>query len=518
MVGAAIAVAVVGMLITFWGAQQARHMRIEKGAVVGEALKVLGRHVQGFVVQHHGDIKKLFLSNPGTRISMGGLEMSAKTTDLGKTIAGLTAESVIRVMGAKGIGASPPLAGAQYQIYVYSDNCADDNSKCDINSVTYLSAPIRSTYAAEPDFVASGVAVKKIGALGGISHKDEKNGVYFRFRDGNGIVPIKVPSPDPEVGLIAVRGGNQISVQDVFMRRDGTRPMLGNLNMEERKGKHHNIAGAGDITGIGTLSMKQLSASQRVIAGYTGDDSVPPKYGSASIVAKGLIAGRDIKVEERLTTKNLTVTGTVKKTLTTESINAEGTIHAKKGPGTSAGGNLEADGNIKADGNISSRGTVTIGSGQLHMGKQFSPGSWCTGHSIGLSFEGLLMACQNNQWRVAEGQRGETGERGAQGARGERGAPGEKGDRGDRGPMGPRAEVKVARTYTWYRNDCNPGSAGEVYNLGRWDYCDTVQSMRACALPNQDRRVWREDNGEWTFRIKQVSGVAYCQNFEYEIE
>ncbi|EON11829.1 hypothetical protein [Pandoraea sp. SD6-2] len=58
LVSAAVAVAVVGMLITFRGVQQRRQMRIERAERIGESLKAIGDAVETFTVKHHGEIEK----------------------------------------------------------------------------------------------------------------------------------------------------------------------------------------------------------------------------------------------------------------------------------------------------------------------------------------------------------------------------------------------------------------------------------------------------------------------------
>lgn len=59
LISAAIAVAVLGVMISFWGVHQARQMRTEKAERMGEALKLMGDKVQSFVVEHHNAIVAL---------------------------------------------------------------------------------------------------------------------------------------------------------------------------------------------------------------------------------------------------------------------------------------------------------------------------------------------------------------------------------------------------------------------------------------------------------------------------
>ncbi|WP_087721940.1 hypothetical protein [Pandoraea sp. PE-S2T-3] len=424
LIGATIAVAVVGLLIAFWGRHQMQQMRIEKGERVGEALKVLGNHVQDFMVQHHGEIKTLF-GGKDPRITLkipaGEITLTRKFNGYfqATTIEDLTVEKLIRATGAKGIGASPPLPGAQYHIVVYSDNCADEKQPCDINAVTYLSAPIKSTYSTEPDWVASGAALTKLGVLGGISRHEAPG--TFRFLDGNGTVVNTVQNPaQPAVaGLIAMRGGYQTSAQDVFLRRDGTRAMEGDLKMGDK-----DIVGARNISATERVTTSSVFATKNLVAGYSKDkhDELIKTMDGGVIAEGGIYSG-----------KNVVAVGEV---------SADGDVHTKK--------SVRADADVKAIGNVSAGGTligngatingtlsvagtgasvklgeVTIGSDQRSMtvrndvwgygdvwaaGKLWSErgviqldgkvGGTCKERGIGLNADGRVMSCQNGTWQL----------------------------------------------------------------------------------------------------------------------
>ncbi|VVD61306.1 hypothetical protein PIN31115_00109 [Pandoraea iniqua] len=428
LIGATIAVAILGLLIAFWGRHQMQQMRIEKGERIGEALKVLGHHVQDFMVQHHGEIKTLF-GGKDPRITLkipaGEITLTRRFNGYfqATTIEDLTVDKLIRATGAKGIGASPPLSGAQYHIVVYSDNCADEKQPCDINAVTYLSAPIKSTYSTEPDWVASGAALTKLGALGGISRHDAPG--TFRFLDGNGTVVNTVQNPaQPAVaGLLAMRGGYQTSAQDAFLRRDGTRAMTGDLNMAGPNGSK-DIVGARNISATERVTASSVFATKNLVAGYSKDkhDELIKTMDGGVIAEGGIYSG-----------KNVVAVGEV---------SADGDVHTKKS--VRADVDVKAKGNVLAGGTLTANGAtingtlsvtgtgasvklgeVTIGSDQRSMtvrndvwgygdvwaaGKLWSErgviqldgkvGGTCKERGIGLNADGRVMSCQNGTWQL----------------------------------------------------------------------------------------------------------------------
>lgn len=424
LIGATIAVAIVGMLIAFWGRHQMHQMRIEKGERVGEALKVLGNHVQDFMVEHHGEIRTLF-GGQSTRVT---LKIPAGEITLTRhfngrfqamTIQDLTVDKLIRATGAKGIGISPPLAGAEYHIVVYSDNCENESNSCDINSVTYLTAPIKSTYSTEPDWVASGAALTKLGVLGGISRQDAPG--TFRFLDGNGAVINTVQNPgQPAVaGLIAIRGGYQTSAQDVFLRRDGTRAMKGDLRMGDK-----DIVGAKNITATEQVSAPSVFAAKNLVAGYSKnkhDDLIKTMEGGV-IAEGGIYSGKNVvAVGEVLADGDVY---TKKNVRADADVNAKGSVSAG---GTLSGNGATINGTLSVTGTRASveLGEVTIGSDKRSMtvrnnvwsygdvwaaGKLWSEhgviqldgkvGGTCKERGIGLNADGRVMSCQNGTWQL----------------------------------------------------------------------------------------------------------------------
>ena len=184
-------------------------------------------------------------------------------------------------------------------------------------------------------------------------------------------------------GLLAYRVGYDSSMYSVYLRRDGTLPMTGDLNMGG-----HSINNARDITASGNLSIYGVvSAGQELISnnhltvkneGYFGGKiatnglnphDLPDGWGGGirtwDIYAVGTIAtGSDRTIKFYL--------------------NSNGDIGASR--------------HISAGGNITSSGTI---SGQYFQPTSTSVvGSSCASDGlISKNSEGAILYCQNGEWR-----------------------------------------------------------------------------------------------------------------------
>lgn len=266
LVSAAVAVGVVGMLITFWGVQQSRQMRIERAERIGESLKAIGDAVETFTVKHHGEIEKL-LSGATPRFSAGGETFTIKGTPgpgALTEIADLNAARVINALTLPGIGTTPPRGVGEYAMRVYRICDAGSTSSCRIETLTYLTEPIRKLYSSEPDLSLAVVAAKKMGVYGGLSTAD--NAREFRFVEQiDGALPVENPLGRP--GLIAMRGGAQTKDLSNVVTRDGSRAMTGDLNfMDPSTSQKHSIVGVHNIKAEGALDVGQLNIADKAVA------------------------------------------------------------------------------------------------------------------------------------------------------------------------------------------------------------------------------------------------------------
>lgn len=262
LISAAIAVAVLGVMISFWGVHQARQMRTEKAERMGEALKLMGDKVQSFVVEHHNAIVAL-LGPSAKPFTVRGVTFERRQDWLGRpSIDNLTASRLLTATNATGMGTRPPGSRGEYGIHVYLE-CDKATNVCNIETLTYIDTPIYKTYGTAPDWDAAAVAVRKIGALGGIQHD---GGQVFRFLDSSGQTGT-VASPLGKPGLIAVRGGYSTSAMDVYVRRDGS-TMRGPLDFEERDAQGGRVK-RHDIVGVGKLDAERLSGASLTASAAT---------------------------------------------------------------------------------------------------------------------------------------------------------------------------------------------------------------------------------------------------------
>ncbi|VVE88985.1 hypothetical protein [Pandoraea bronchicola] len=266
LVSAAVAVGVVGMLITFWGVQQGRQMRVERAERVGESLKVIGNAVETFTVKHHGEIDKL-LSGATQSFSVNGATFTKRGNPNagGMTeIVGLNAGSLIKALKLSGVAATPPRGVGEYAMRVYRVCDSGNASSCSIETLTYLTEPIKKLYSSEPDLNLAAVAAKQMGVYGGLSTVD--NAGQFRFVEQvEGALPVANPLQRP--GLIAMRGGSQTKDLNNAVSRDGSRAMTGDLNFKDPgTSQKYSIVGVRDIKAEGAMDVGQITIASKAVA------------------------------------------------------------------------------------------------------------------------------------------------------------------------------------------------------------------------------------------------------------
>lgn len=389
LISAAIAVAVVGMLITFWGVNYAQQMRVERAERIGESLKIVGDATQSFAVTYHDSLDKLF--NKGTAFTIKGVQFAQKSGDP-NVLASLTAEDLLKIMNVRGAASKPPNGMGEYAIRVYQDCDAD---KCDIKTLVYLTKPIKRTYSDEPDFDAASTAMRKIGILGGVSLIGQPD--QFRFLEGDG-TERKVVNPLGQPGLIAMRGGHQTSALDTLLRLDGRESMKGNLDLADKSRganaavTNHNIVGAGNISGHGTLEMASLAVKSARIDGTLDLSNKATDFDQKkghSIIGAGDITGNGTLSMSGVKADSVKVGSTLR-------MSANDITGAEKVDAENVGAkNVDAR-NVKADRVKADRvesGALKSTTGVVELGDSVSGGA-CSGMGIGVDGQGRVMSCQ----------------------------------------------------------------------------------------------------------------------------
>lgn len=427
LIGASIAVAIVGLLMTIWIQHQAQQARIEKGERVGAALRVIGEGVEAMLVEHHDALSKAFdghpvvLTNPTDanvvlpiRIVGTGTGAVAHVQPLGaQAPREITAADVAHLMKLPGVGGRPPLAGAHYRIKIQASQATTTGTR-NIEALVYLDQPIASTYGRNYDATASSAALRKMGPHGGITLPDNPAILRFPNTPRNPSDPAPdVGNPMPgRVGILAMRAGYLASGFDKFVRRDGSRAMTGTLQVT------NGIKGQGNIETDDDMRAKQLIAGRSLVVGNSATHAglVTLHGGSGKTDAQLIVSGKT-------TTDSLSVTGAASAgTIDARHMNVSESLHAKT---------------LKA-------GDVALDGGTVRFHQSITPGGYCAHDpaqkgQLAVDGSGMAYVCQSNKWQSLKGESGRDGRNGWNGADGKDGKSwGEK------------------RTITNYATNCTP--------------------------------------------------------------
>ncbi|AJC20374.1 type II secretion system protein [Pandoraea pulmonicola] len=423
LIGATIAVAIAGALLTLSLQQQVHETRMQRAENVGSALKVIGNGVESFIVEHHGDIDRALDGKPGITLSRAG-ELTnvplSRVTDarfghvLQVRIDGVTgppsAAAIIRMTRLPGVGDRPPLPGANYVVRIFRD-VNDPN----IRAVVHLDRTLRTTYGRDPDWNMLGAAVRKIGVNGGLSRDDTGRFTFPLTPTSDTTHPNTLPSTADTPGLLAVRAGYSLSPLNRYLRRDGTDEMTGPLKMGGK-----DIVGAGNIkldgsleTSGGTVKAKTVDAQEDVVArrnALVGGDAARQRASAVNgnnapgwvIAGKGIASGH-------------VLAGSDARMVTDAKRHGEGIVAGSKGVWSygdlwakediyNEDGNLYVrrkqsnKGNVVADGSLISQG------GALQL-KNFraEANTSCTGMEGGIAVNsaGRVVSCQAGRWQIS---------------------------------------------------------------------------------------------------------------------
>jgi len=430
LIGATVAVAIVGMLLTIWMNQRMQEMRIQRAENIGAALKVIGEGVQSFVVKYQGEIHEALTSNPTPpvvlkdagklgSIKVGRLADSAgPVLGIGNPPVAMTADHVIRIMNLPGVGGKPyALPDANYVVRIFADGK-------DIGAVVYLDRTITQTYGNTPDWNMLSTAIRKIGVHGGFSKDGDAANFTFPLTpsaDASRVIPITNPLGAP--GLLAVRAGYTFSPMNSYLRLDGKHAMTGNLNMGAK-----DIVGVGVIEGSGgkdgkvtigneLVAKKSIAAVENMVAGTNapdikatlpdGDDAAAGNIAAQGwvIAGKGLAAGRarfsDTEINLPGAGSSLKVNGIID----AASLKAKGTIHGGLVTGDSidsigklSGNSIKSRSDVSASGNlISTDGAFLLENFRAEAGTDCSEK---TG-GIALNSKGQVVSCQGTTWQIS---------------------------------------------------------------------------------------------------------------------
>ncbi|MFJ2995249.1 hypothetical protein [Pandoraea sp. NPDC087047] len=394
LVSAAMAIAVVGMLITFWGVNQMRQMRIERAERAGQGLKIIGNAADTFVVKHYKEIEAL-LSAPGKSVTLKGhtfTRIPPSSSFDHAYVGNLDAKALIDVLDLSGVGSKPPYGLGNYDIRVYRKCDREHPPNCQINSLTYLTEPAKRAYTSSPDYAFAAIAVKAVGAFGGMSTMDKPEAFLFVGED---MKPISqaIPNPLRAPGLIAMRGGFLTHSQDVNVRRDGSRNITGDLDFKSGV-TNQSIKGVKNIVGVGKLEMQELE-----IKGNATIKGQLHLSDGTDATRQNIVGARNIEGDGKLTMAELDVQGATVGGNATIS----GNLEAKSG--ASVGGALRMQRNNIEHANRVDAMRLRSESGVIQLDGVKTLHGNCRQGEIGRDANGKMLSCQNSgdywSWQLA---------------------------------------------------------------------------------------------------------------------
>ncbi|ELC7341410.1 shufflon system plasmid conjugative transfer pilus tip adhesin PilV [Salmonella enterica] len=391
----------IGTLIAFMKFQD---MKKDQETVmaenVGTQIKQLGEAVNRYISIRYDKVSTLSSTNnqssdPGPR--------TCTAADCEITYQTLINEGLLPV-GYTGTNAQK----STYKILLKRSGTAPDYV---INGLITTSSPWKEGGRIRYDLL--GKAVQAAGVDGGMSRStkiasgyggqwSESSGNYSNITDG---------------GLLAYRVGYNSSMYSVYLRRDGTLPMTGDLNLGGK-----SIKNIQDITASGTTTTGTLNTTGK--ASVASDLAV----GGTSTLNGQVNINNNLKVKSDTYLNTLSTTGLAKfgGRIATNGLNpndlpsgwaggvrtcdlyASGTVGAGAGKTVNAymnsAGNIFASGNltagtIKSNGTIESAGRVKVGE-YLHLNGQATLNAKCTPNGlVGRDSEGKVLSCASGKWK-----------------------------------------------------------------------------------------------------------------------
>lgn len=261
--------------------------------------------------------------------------------------------------------------GYQAQISLLPSGCT--GSSCNVFGLTYITSPIVDSRGQEDD-AALGEAIQHGG--GDTAGSTMTNPTQFVA--ANAIWSAANPLGSKS-GILAMRSGYGTAGFDQFLRRDGTLPMTGNLNMGAQ-----SIGNTTNITATGAMQSGTMSTGTASVSGSTTTGSL--SAGTTSLGATTVTGNTSMN-------GNASVTG---------SLSVNGSVGA--GLDVNAGRNVAATQNITAGGAVTATGGVT--GDALVPSKVVVDGSACTGYvsgAIAKDVNGALEVCQAGLWTSITG-------------------------------------------------------------------------------------------------------------------
>lgn len=307
------------------------------------------------------------------------------------------------------------LLGPDYKIVLKRDGVAPNYM---INGLVYMDEPAKKDSKNSYDKIFNGMVLQQAGPDAGIIENNKINGYK-----GSWLANVSSYGIPNKNGLLGMNVGYSANMYSVYLRRDGTLPMMGNLNLG-----NNDINNAKNITSTGVINSNKLVVNKANSKDLTSDNIKT----NTSLTANGLnvlngqttINGEYFNVNSNSTifTKDVAIKGDLKVDKTAQfdgfakfngSILASnstadlGTLKVNDALTVKGNSNLEgevtmgvfgkdvkaADGNLTAKGNLEA--SLLIPKSTVVLGAVCQPKGAIAQDNIG-----SLLSCQNGKWNA----------------------------------------------------------------------------------------------------------------------
>ena len=256
---------------------------------------------------------------------------------------------------------------------------------CDVSFLVNLTGPITDYRTGLVDGPTLGAAVRRMGADGGFSNRVAAGTINGASGSWSAPNPVVNGSGQPVPGILAIRGGYGSSGWAQFLRRDGTLPMTGALNMGNQNINNAATLNSNAINNATSIATTTIATTDAVTVGGTLNVA-------GATTTNGITNTGDISNTGILNTLTLNTTGgaTIGTTL-----NVTGATTTN---GITNTGNITNTGAIFNTGNVTVTGDVS--SARLLLTYVVNNGAACAGLDgyQARTAAGSIASCINSVW------------------------------------------------------------------------------------------------------------------------
>ena len=393
-----ILVVSVGLAITFLSFQDMlkKYEQIQATSA-GEQIKQIGNSVNSYITVHYDKISALNNSAGNTN------DPGPRTCDSSISTCSISIQTLINEGLLPSTYSNSNIFNSGYTIVLRRSGAAPYYNVHGLITTnnTWLGANNSIRY----DLL--GKAMQEAGIDSGLSRD---NNTIINGYNGNWVQRSSDFSNINKKGQLAYQVGYGSYSYSIYLRRDGTLPMTGNLNMGSQ-----SINNTKDITASGTIQSGTLRSTGATAVGTTLNVSGLTTLAGANVNG-ALNANNNLTVAGISNLKGATTLNSTLKVAGTSTLagtNINGVLNANSNlnvAGTSTlRGLLQVNNNINATGNVTSNGQVrggtVVSNGRATFGEYIqingiaTIGNSCSPNGLqGRNSGGMLLSCVNGKW------------------------------------------------------------------------------------------------------------------------